>query len=289
MITVVVPAFNNVSTLGGTLSSIFSNEFPRENYEVIVVDNGSVDNTVEVAGRFPTRTYVCTKRGQSSALNLGIRKAKGDIICITNSDVVVPRDWLQKIVSFLELHPGVEGIGGPITPSPSGRRNDIERLTGEIYFEDQAFPTKATETRFGMISGSLYSANCAYRKRSLVLADGFDETLLEFMDIDLCWRLVRRGIRLLFIPDMKVVHLVFPSTLPQAFRQQFKWGKGLAIMTKRYRSDFGIYIEWGIGSSYKFARTLLQILFPVRYPRSKQVLRCFHYVSYNLGRLCGQK
>jgi GT2 family glycosyltransferase len=269
------------------VESIFQHtDFP---HELIVVDNGSVDKTVEVAGKFPTRTYVCTKRGQSSALNLGIKQARGDIICITNSDVVVPRDWLQKIASFLELHPIVEGIGGPVTPPLSGQRNDIERLTGDIYYEDQNFPADVTETQFGKVSGTLYSANCAYRKRSLVLANGFDETLLEFMDIDLCWRLVMMGSRLLFVPEIKVVHLVFPSTLTQVFRQQFRWGKGLATMTKRYRSDFDIYLEWGIGTAYKLTRTLLRMLFVRHHPRRKQVLRCFNYLAYDLGRLWGQK
>lgn len=288
MLSVVIPALNCSSTLERTLSSILSNEIANDNYEIIVVDNGSVDNTVEIAKRFPTRTLICSKRGQSAALNRGIREAIGETICITNSDVVVPKDWLKRISEYFNAHPDVEGVGGPVTPPLEGQRNDIERLIGSIYFEDQAFPPKIAEPQVGKVAGSLYTANCALRKRALGAVGGFDENLLEFMDIDLSWRLVKKGSHLRFLPDMKVVHLLFPHTLATAFRQQFKWGRGLAAMTKKHRSDLGIYIEWGIAASYRFARIFLKLLFQAKHARKKQMLRCFNYIAFNLGRLYGK-
>jgi cellulose synthase/poly-beta-1,6-N-acetylglucosamine synthase-like glycosyltransferase len=289
MLSVLVPASNCSSTLERTLSSILSNEFPRESYEIIVVDNGSVDNTLEIARRFPTRTVICRKRGQSAALNMGIREAAGDTICITNSDVVVPKDWLKKISEYLDAHPDVEGVGGLVTPPLEGQRNDIERLIGSIYFEDQAFPQKIVEPQVGKVSGSLYTANCALRKRTLVAAGGFDESLLEFMDIDLSWRLVKKGKRLKFLPYVRVVHLLFPHTLPTAFRQQFKWGTGLAAMTKKHRTDLNVYTVWGTTASYRFAKIFLKLLIHAKHERKKQMLRIFNYIAFNLGRLYGQR
>ena len=83
MLSVVIPALNSASTISLTLSSIFSSDFPQESYEVLVVDNGSLDETVEVAKKYPVRVYHCTERGIGPPRNVGIKNAGGDIEQVT--------------------------------------------------------------------------------------------------------------------------------------------------------------------------------------------------------------
>jgi len=83
-----------------------------------VVDNGSSDDTVEVAKRYPVMIYHCEKRGRGPPKNLGLKMAKGNTVCFTDSDCVVKKDWLEKISVFLERNPDVDGVGGQVFPYP---------------------------------------------------------------------------------------------------------------------------------------------------------------------------
>jgi len=89
MISIIIPALNSATTISYTLSSIFSNRFSRELFEVLVIDNGSSDETVGVAKRFPVKIHHCSRKGIGPPRNVGIRMAKGDIVCFTDSDCIV--------------------------------------------------------------------------------------------------------------------------------------------------------------------------------------------------------
>ena len=292
MLSVVIPALNAAGTLSKTLSSVFANKFPRDKYEVIVVDNGSTDKTPEIAKRFPVKLYFCAKRGQGPALNYGIKEAVGEIVCIIASDVVVPDDWLKKISDFFENNPTADGVGGLVLP-PAECVNDIERFNGELFTEDQGFPKKVAKSEYLKVGGSLYTTNCAYRKKSFIEAGGFDEALSgsSFFDIDLSWKLVRNGKLLLFDPDITAVHIGFPSTIQGVIKQQFRWGNGKAELMKNYAlpdvgtKDYAKRTLWPVA---QIARAYLQLLLPTRYPKKKALIRAIHYTTYHFGRIYGR-
>jgi glycosyltransferase involved in cell wall biosynthesis len=291
LLSVVVPALNSAGTVGKTLSSILSNKFRRDEFEVIVVDNGSTDGTVDVIERFPVRLCFCGKRGQGPALNYGVRQAVGDIVCITASDVVVPEDWLGRISDFFDGHPEAEGVGGLVL-SPSDCVNDIQRFNGELFVEDQGFPKRLERSVFMKVGGSLYATNCAYRRKTFVEAGGFDEALSgsSFFDVDLSWRLVRKGVVLMFDPDIRAVHVGFPSTVREVVRQQFKWGKGKTELMKNYKlPEVGVkdYVKRTFWPVPQILRAYLLLLLPTRYPKKKALLKCIHYTTYHFGRVCG--
>ena len=286
----VVPALNSANTVQHTLSSIFSNKFPSGNFEVIVVDNGSVDNTVNVIKSFPVGLYFCSKKGYVPALNLGIKNARGDIICITASDCIVPNDWLRKISNFFDNYPDVEGIGGPVLSPLNGYKNNIQKFTAELWVEDQKFPTKVIEAQYmRMYSGGLLgAANCAYRRETLVSHGCFDESVAH-AEVDFCWKLVKKGVRLIFNPDIEVIHIGFPWTLQGVLKQQFKWGKEGTRVIKKHRS-FNIVddLKAEIPSFLQLLKAFLLLLSPSRQPVTKRLLRCCHYMAFHLGRIYGR-
>jgi glycosyltransferase involved in cell wall biosynthesis len=291
-ISIIIPTLNSAKTIQNTLRMLFSNDFPQELFEVIVVDNGSSDWTEEAVRDFPVKFLKCAKRGQRPARNLGLRNAKGNIICFTDSDILIPKDWLAKISSFLQENPAVDAVGGIVLPPKEEDQNSIRRIAGEIYVERQRFPSVLSKTRYLKYPGSLYTANSAYRKETLDACNGFDESLWnhycyhDSCDIDLSWRLVRMGKNLIFNPDIKVYHYA-PSTLPGLFKQLFGWGAVYTMITKKYgyHSKFREKL-WPLPF---LANTFFSlVLAPLSSPR-KRLLKTFYVTSFNLGRIVGYR
>jgi len=288
LLSVVIPAFNSAQTVGHTLSSILSNDFSQDNYEIIVIDGGSTDNTVDICRKFGVEVLSCNKKGWSAALNLGVEKSKGDIICIPNSDVIVPLDWIRKIWEFFRDHPDIDGVGGPIL-GPRVCRTLIQKYTVELFVEDQVFPVKLTRSQYMKMwgGGLICGPNYAYRRETLRDSGGFNESLMSYSDIDLCWRLVKMGKHLMFNPEIRIIDIGFPTTLSGVFKQQFTWGKGSGELMKIHHSPNATYLKNELFSAYHTLRALLLLFSPTCFPKTKQLIRCIHYASFNLGRTYG--
>jgi len=278
MLSVVIPALNSASTISFTLSSIFSNGFSRELFEVLVVDNGSSDKTVEVARRYPVKIYNCPEKGIGPPRNLGIKMAKGNIICSTDSDCVVEKDWLKNIWSFFEQNPHADGVGGPVHPYPYSQ-NRIQKLTGEIFAEDQGYPSKIRKVQFGSMSGMIFGSNSAFRKNVVISAGGYT---IGGSNLELVWRLASMKRNLFFDPKVRVNH-IFPSNLKSIFKQQFRWGTQSTQMRRMHHSDQGA--KEIIYFAYFPARRLLLLLSPKDLER--KLLHFTQLASYDLGRIYG--
>jgi len=233
-LSVVVPSLNSIETIHRNLSSLLMNDFPRQNFEIIVADGGGTDGTPEIASKFPVKVYLCSRKGIGAGRNLGIAKAKYDTICFVDSDCVVPPNYLRKISDYFDAHPEVDGIGGPVLPYIDKGTNDWSRFIEEIYCEACAFPKEVTVIgpREEVWTKTLKGPNFSFRKRALICVNGFEENM-PGEDIDLCWRLVENGKSLRFIPDIKVYHYI-RGDLRRIFRHSFKWGVDCMALRKKY-------------------------------------------------------
>lgn len=106
-VSVVIPAYNEEKYLGATLESI--QQLDRKPDEVIIIDGGSTDNTVEVAKRYGAIPITVPHRGIGFARQKGLEAASGDIVAFTDADTIVPHFWLTKIIESLS-RPGVVGV-----------------------------------------------------------------------------------------------------------------------------------------------------------------------------------
>lgn len=107
-VSVVVPAYNEEATIARCLRSLVEQSLPRDQFEIIVVDNNCTDNTIKIAETFGSiRVISETTPGVGAARATGWQAATGDIIVSTDADCEVPKHWLKKIVSYFDSHPDV--------------------------------------------------------------------------------------------------------------------------------------------------------------------------------------
>ncbi len=108
-LSIIIPAFNVESYLERCILSCETQDIPKETYEVIIIDDGSSDSTLQVARRLETqysnlRVYSQNNQGQSVARNLGIDKALGEYVWFVDSDDYIESNCLSKIIGLLEIH-----------------------------------------------------------------------------------------------------------------------------------------------------------------------------------------
>src|SRR3989344_403136 len=105
-VTIIIPAYNEEKSIEKTIKSALSLDYPKEKIEIIVVDDGSKDNTYEIAKRFASehnpKVRIFTKKngGKGTALNKGIKESTGEIIVTMDADTAVNADALKKMIGF---------------------------------------------------------------------------------------------------------------------------------------------------------------------------------------------
>jgi len=144
MISVVIPSFNEEERIERCLASLVKQDFPRNEYEIIVVDGGSKDRTREIAEKYADVVFIQTSPKVGGARNDGALRARGEIIATTDADTILPPNWLSRIKHGF-LDPEVVMLYGPVKPIEATIKNrfylflansfaHIGYLTGTVLF-----------------------------------------------------------------------------------------------------------------------------------------------------------
>jgi glycosyltransferase involved in cell wall biosynthesis len=167
-ISVVIPALNEEAELGECLESLAGQSF--QDFEVILVDNGSTDATARIALDFGCRVLYEPRRGVSFARQRGFEAARAEIIASTDADTVVSSDWLRLIYRAFQEEPGLVGVYGRVLlkkgSSPSRYFNQLIPLT-------DPFLTSFLEVSHSLSFPHFCGANFAVRKGSFEQVGGF--------------------------------------------------------------------------------------------------------------------
>jgi peptidoglycan-N-acetylglucosamine deacetylase len=165
MISVVIPAFNEERLIGNSLRSIKNQDF-KGDYEVIVVDNCSLDNTAQIARDLGAKVVSCNRKGVSFARQAGAKAASGDIIVQADADTLYPRGWLTRIHKHFEAHPKAIAVAGTFI------YKDPPWWAGAEYFLRIFFNILSSliTGRPFIISG----ANFAFLKTALIQIGGYE-------------------------------------------------------------------------------------------------------------------
>lgn len=185
-VSIVIPAYNQGHYLGVAVRSVLSQTFP--DYEAIIVDDGSTDNTPEVAGAFtdPRIRYVRQEnRGLSGARNTGIRHAAGELVSFLDSDDLFLPEKLALLVEALRAQPDLGMVAGQALII-----DEHGRPTGRAF----TTPLPADSAQL-LIWNPLHVGSVLARRAWLDRAGPFDETLRSYEDWDMWLRLARAGCR----------------------------------------------------------------------------------------------
>ena len=222
---VIIPAYNAESTLAACLKALDSQSMPREDYEVIVVDDGSTDGTSRIAKRFNINFIFQKNQGPAVARNRGANAAVGDIILFTDSDCVSDHNWIQEMVRPFN-NPDIIGVKGAYKT----RQTSLAARFAQAEFEDR-YDLLQKYHYIDMID--TYSA--AFQKDVFLKIGGFDEgfPVANNEDTDLSYRLVASGYKLIFNPRAFVYH-THPDTLIKYLTVKFWRGYWRMVVYRRY-------------------------------------------------------
>lgn len=219
-VSVVVCSYNGAATLRECLDSLMRVDYP--DYEVILVDDGSTDDTCDIARDYPSVIYHRQKNhGLSVARNVGARLAQGEIVAYTDSDCVVDEHWLRYLVDAMQDQ-RVEAIGGPnITPESDGWiAKCIAASPGNpshVMLDDRH-------------AEHVPGCNMAYRRDTLLGLGGFDPQFRQAGDdVDMCWRLLDADLPIGYAPGAMVWHHR-RATVGAYARQQKGYGRSEAMV-----------------------------------------------------------
>lgn len=222
LISVVVPAYNAEATIGTCVAALRGQQFDAA-YEIIVVNDGSTDRTAAIATDAGAIVITTPNGRPAAARNVGIRAARGHIICFTDADCAAHPDWLQQITAPLQ-DPDVAACKGTYSTQ---QRELVARFV-QIEYEDKYDLLRSAST-IDFID--TYSA--AYRRDVLLANNGFDERFDYLEDQELSFRLAARGYKMVFQPAAVVDHL-HASTLNAYLRKKQIIGYWKSQVVRRF-------------------------------------------------------
>lgn len=195
-ISVVVPVYNGESTIKSCLESIMALNYPREKLEVIVVNDGSTDGTLNLVKAYSVKIIEKDHTGYPSTINAGIKVSRGGLIVNIDADTYVAPDWLIKIVEEFK-DPKVGIAGGYIATAPTS--SFWAKLAG---FEKEDLYDKIKSKYINFIT----TACTAYRKRLLIEIGLFNESLKRGSDEELAHRAIKDGWNIVLRKDAQCYH-----------------------------------------------------------------------------------
>jgi len=214
LVTIVVPVYNGSRVIGRCLETLLNQKYTKR--EVIVVNDGSTDDTKDIVKRYPVRLIDTWHGGVAHARNVGWMSAAGDIVAHCDDDAVYDPCYIENAVAHFED----QSVGGVIGPHYVLNKNnfitrckDVERRTN--FADYKPF------------------TGWVYRRSVLEMIGGYDEKLEYGEDVDVGIRARNAGYRIVFEPKAIWLHEE-PDALASFLRRRFRGGAGIIPFNKKY-------------------------------------------------------
>ena len=228
---IIVPTFNSEKTIDACLNALLNQSIRQHGCEIIVVDDGSSDNTLQITERYPVKIIKNNiKTGAYAARNRGIINASGNIIVFTDATCFPCFSWLSNLLSgFKNIRVGC--VGGQILSAPP--HTIIQHFCADRKTHDMQ---KSLDREIP----SFACGNVAIRREVFKRIGLFDQSLQSGGDGDFSFRVKLDGkYRIAFQPDA-CVYYNHRETLPALLGQAYKYGKGIACFRLNYHECPGM-------------------------------------------------
>lgn len=282
MISVIICTYNREKYIYNVLRSVAENDYPRSEYEIVLVNNNSTDGTRSECERFAKEYSEVSfhyveehEQGLSYARNAGIRASQGDVLVYVDDDATVNRDYLKTYGCFFDSHAEAVAAGGPILPvyetaEPAWFSHFTRALiTGKVYLGDK-------ERRFpkGKFPGG---GNAAYRKSVFDAVGLFNvelgrkgEGLMGAEEKDLFDKMTARGMAFYYLPNSILYHIIPEKKLTKDYFDRLTYGIGVSERYRTLRISKTKYLKRLLSECVKWAATIaIWVFFVLRFQPRK--------------------
>jgi MoaA/NifB/PqqE/SkfB family radical SAM enzyme/GT2 family glycosyltransferase len=252
-ISIIVPSYNRKERLWRCLDSIFSQDFPKDKYEVIVIDDGSCDGSPELLEELTRehsnlRYFSQPRKGPAAARNFGMRQVQADIIGFTDNDCILAKDWARRMVEAHRACETASAIGGLTKVESSNIKAVVSQFLsdGAIHVDINGkkevvfFPTCNVSLKKGFIKNEEFN-------ESFSLPAG--------EDLDFFWRLFKKGHKYIYIEDIEVFHDCH-SNFKSFLKQAYSYGRGNYLVQHLHR-DQPLLKELNTDNNFSFVLATL--------------------------------
>lgn len=294
-ISAIISTYNRARFLPGLFDSIKNQSLPFDEFEVIIINNNSTDETELLSKQFINNSsgikvyyYVETNQGLSYGRNRGIAESRYELITFLDDDAVPATDFLEKTVSFFETHPDAGAAGGKILLQFIGKKPDwynpfLAPLLGYFNSGDKTKP---------FVRNFFKGSNMTFRKSLFDIFTPFDirlgrigNGLIGGEEKELFYRLKNNGVQLWYNAEAVVFHLVPEERTTYNFvkKQALGTGKGLKIQAK-IEGDFSLWkaylaevLKWIASLTISFSYFIM-----LQFRRGIIIIRFRYWVSKGL-------
>jgi glycosyltransferase involved in cell wall biosynthesis len=207
LFSIIIPAYNEELLLPACLQSLQKQTLSKDEFEIIVIDNGSIDNTPSIAQEYGAQLFIDTQSNVSGLRNRGAQQAKGEILAFIDADCTALEDWLESAVYYFTEQSIVAWGSPPQVP------NDANWLQ-KSWFNLRKKIESPIDVEW------LESMNLFVRKCDFDVIGGFNESLITCEDVDFSYRLSEQG-RIVSDNSIQVIHFGEAKTIKEFIKKEF--------------------------------------------------------------------
>lgn len=274
---IIFATHNGARTLDRTLSSLCELSKPECELEIIIVDNNSTDSSQSIINSYqhklPIKLLIERRQGKNYAINSAIKIAVGDLLLLTDDDIIADKNWLINMVNSVDKNPGFDLFGGKISPDwPDGAPDWLAHTTniGMLYAVTPALDTGP------VAAGAIWGPNMALRNSVLENTEAFNtnvgpdgsEAYVMGSETEMLNRLEKIGHRAWYVSDAIVLHQIRPNQLERkwALKRYYRHGRSSYAFdnTRNSCTSFIMGVERWLWKKYIFCFIDMYLLKPIQ-------------------------
>lgn len=225
-VSIVIPVMNRADELRRCLTSLMLLNYPHDKLQIIVVDDGSNDNSPDVAREFGALLVSSggVGRGPAAARNVGASVADGEILAFIDSDCSASPGWLSQLVPAF-IDPAMAAVGGAVDGMCT--ESIVDRY--EAVMSSLSISSRERVGNIGTDTFYLPSCNLLVRRSAFTCVGGFDDSMHVGEDVDLTWRLRDRCWSISYLPLGNILH-EHRSSIKSFMSRRFDYGTSEGIL-----------------------------------------------------------